>query len=85
MAVPEKDCRINDIIDISGLRCDCVLKWMRLSGNGPSIAIDSLQHGKPHPLPDEIIGKVLEVDKMSRNKYLPLAICTDPLVNSHDI
>ncbi len=73
MAVPEKKTvGINDIIDLSGLMdADGVLKWdapvgewtIYRIGHAPTMA-------NPHPLPDDLIGKVLEVDKMSREQSI---------------
>ncbi|MDR2467156.1 MAG: endo-1,4-beta-xylanase, partial [Prevotellaceae bacterium] len=69
MAVPDGDCPVPDeVLDIS-LHLDSTgrLKWQApagawlvcRAGYAPTMA-------NPHPLPDDIIGKALEVDKMSR-------------------
>ncbi|MDR1780186.1 MAG: hypothetical protein LBR50_05575, partial [Tannerella sp.] len=69
MAVPEKqDISVADIVDISEfMNKDGELKWKAPKGRwtvyrygyAPTMA-------HPHPLPDDIIGKAWEVDKMSR-------------------
>jgi hypothetical protein len=69
IAVPDNpDANAADVIDISGyMDSDGLLKWTAPEGvwnicrigHAPTMAT-------PHPLPDELIGKALEVDKMSR-------------------
>jgi hypothetical protein len=69
MAVPDKpNLAVNDVIDISKhMDSSGLLKWdapdgiwnICRIGHAPTMA-------NPHPLPDDIIGKALEVDKMSR-------------------
>jgi hypothetical protein len=69
MAAPDKpDATVNDVIDISEyMDSTGLLKWTAPDGiwnicrigHAPTMA-------NPHPLPDDIIGKALEVDKMSR-------------------
>jgi len=69
MAVPEKqDLSVTDIIDISQfMDKNGNLKW-----NAPKGKWTVYRYGyaptmaHPHPLPDDIIGKAWEVDKMSR-------------------
>jgi hypothetical protein len=69
MAVPDRaDATAKDVIDISKyMNSSGMLKWTAPEGvwnvcrigHAPSMS-------NPHPLPDDIIGKALEVDKMSR-------------------
>jgi hypothetical protein len=69
LAVPaKKDVKSDEVIDISQyMDTNGLLKWQAPSGawriyrigHAPTMA-------NPHPLPDDIIGKSLEVDKMSR-------------------
>jgi hypothetical protein len=69
IAVPEKpDVAIHEVIDVSSrMNVDGLLKWQAPAGvwniyrigHAPTMAY-------PHPVPDDIIGKALEVDKMSR-------------------
>ena len=70
IAVPEKsDPKPDEVLDISGcMDSTGHLKWQAPAGvwnicrigHAPTMA-------NPHPLPDDIIGKALEVDKMSRD------------------
>ncbi|MDR1762729.1 MAG: hypothetical protein LBR64_02055 [Dysgonamonadaceae bacterium] len=69
MAVPDRaNVSVNDVVELSGMMdADGRLTWQAPAGKwliyrygyAPTMA-------HPHPLPDDIIGKALEVDKMSR-------------------
>ena len=71
MAVPDKnDATAGEVIDLSDfMNSDGLLKWNAPSGawtvyrigHAPTMA-------NPHPLPDDLIGKVLEADKMSKEQ-----------------
>ncbi|MDR1887471.1 MAG: hypothetical protein LBQ70_06090 [Prevotellaceae bacterium] len=69
VAVPDKnDAAPSDVIDISEhMDTTGLLRWQAPKGNW---IISRIGHAptmaNPHPLPDDIIGKALEVDKMSR-------------------
>jgi hypothetical protein len=69
MAVPDRpDVTMEDVVDISD-RMDAsgLLKWQAPEGAWNICRIGhSPTMANPHPLPDDIIGKALEVDKMSR-------------------
>ncbi|MDR1223144.1 MAG: hypothetical protein LBL07_09780, partial [Tannerella sp.] len=74
MAVPEKaDVNAEDILDLSGqMDAAGLLKWQAPEGRWMIYRIGHAPTmSNPHPLPDELIGKTLEVDKMSReqNRY----------------
>ncbi|MDR1562820.1 MAG: hypothetical protein LBS54_07045 [Dysgonamonadaceae bacterium] len=69
MAVPAKEnITVSDIIDISKyMDSDNMLKWIVPEGKWTVYRYGyapTMSH--PHPLPDDIIGKAWEVDKMSR-------------------
>lgn len=71
MAVPDDKQSVTDkVLDIS----DCMKKDGTLTWNAPKgkWIIVRLGHGptmaNPHPLPDELIGKALEADKMSEEQ-----------------
>ncbi|MDR3094126.1 MAG: hypothetical protein LBU62_05740 [Bacteroidales bacterium] len=69
MAVPAKEgATVNDVIDISAcMDANGLLKWQAPTGNWNICRIGHAPTmANPHPLPDDIIGKTLEVDKMSR-------------------
>lgn len=73
MAVPDKsEVSINEVINVSGfMDSNGLFKWnvpggmwtVYRIGYAPTMA-------NPHPLPDDLIGKVLETDKMSREQSL---------------
>lgn len=73
MAVPDKsEVSINEVINVSGfMDSNGLFKWnvpggmwtVYRIGYAPTMA-------NPHPLPDDLIGKVLEADKMSREQSL---------------
>ncbi|MDR1380495.1 MAG: hypothetical protein LBJ47_03345 [Tannerella sp.] len=69
MAVPSKtDAGVAEVLDITG-RMDAGgrLDWQAPEGRWTVYRIGHAPTmSNPHPLPDEIIGKTLEVDKMSR-------------------
>lgn len=69
IAVPDKeDITVEDIVDLSGLM-DTLghLRWNAPEGEWTLYRyVCAPTMGHPHPLPDDIIGKALEVDKMSR-------------------
>ena len=68
MAVPEKaDARVEDVLELSE-RMDSTghLTWNAPSGRWKVYRIGHAPTlANPHPLPDDIIGKALEADKMS--------------------
>jgi alpha-L-fucosidase len=69
MAVPEKAApNVEDVMDISDyMDSDGRLKWQAPEGVWTVYRIGHAPTmSNPHPLPDELIGKTLEVDKMSR-------------------
>ncbi|MDR3309214.1 MAG: hypothetical protein LBS80_04590 [Tannerella sp.] len=69
MAVPDKpDVTVEDVMDISPfMNKDGLLRWTPYAGKWLIYRYGyapTMSH--PHPLPDDIIGKAWEVDKMSR-------------------
>ncbi|MDR2466305.1 MAG: hypothetical protein LBD35_02835 [Prevotellaceae bacterium] len=69
LAIPEKlDPKPDEALDISGcMDADGRLKWTPPAGRWRVCRIGHAPTmANPHPLPDDIIGKALEVDKMSR-------------------
>ncbi|MDR1584422.1 MAG: hypothetical protein LBS55_14415 [Prevotellaceae bacterium] len=69
MAVPDKpDVTEKEVIDISKyMDANGLLKWIAPKGTWNICRIGHAPTmSTPHPLPDDIIGKALEVDKMSR-------------------
>jgi hypothetical protein len=69
MAVPDRpDVTAKDVIDISKyMDASGLLKWTAPEGKWNVCRIGHAPTmSNPHPLPDDIIGKALEVDKMSR-------------------
>lgn len=74
MAVPDKDeVAVDEVIDISGfMDANGFLKWEAPKGTWVICRIGHAPTmANPHPVPDELIGEVLEVDKMSKehNQY----------------
>ena len=70
LAVPDvSDPKPEEILDISGnMDSDGRLKWQAPAGVWNICRIGHAPTmSNPHPLPDDIIGKALEVDKMSRD------------------
>ena len=73
MAVPEKVGAVeNDILDITNyMDEDGHLVWNAPEGKWTIFRIGHAPTmSNPHPLPDELIGKVLEVDKMSKEQSI---------------
>lgn len=71
MAVPDKnDATASEVIDLSDfMDSDGVLKWDVPSGSWTVYRIGHAPTmANPHPLPDDLIGKVLEADKMSKEQ-----------------
>jgi hypothetical protein len=69
MAVPDRDCPGTDeVLDISPyMDSTGRLKWQAPAGAWRICRVGyAPTMANPHPLPDDIIGKALEVDKMSR-------------------
>jgi hypothetical protein len=74
IAVPTKEkVSVSDLLDISDrMNADGHLEWQAPEGKWTVYRIGHAPTmATPHPLPDDIIGKALEVDKMSRqaNEY----------------
>ncbi|MDR0845474.1 MAG: hypothetical protein LBN71_09645 [Tannerella sp.] len=73
MAVPSGDgVTVKDVIDISAcMDSTGLLKWHAPKGEWNVCRIGHAPTmANPHPLPDDIIGKSLEVDKMSREQNI---------------
>ncbi|MDR1810600.1 MAG: hypothetical protein LBR34_09420 [Prevotella sp.] len=73
MAVPAgAETGITGVLDISGkMDADGNLKWQAPAGKWTVFRIGHAPTlTPPHPLPDELFGKALEVDKMSREKNI---------------
>ncbi len=71
IAVPEKkSIKIDDVIDISSyMDTDGLLKWKAPEGIWNIFRIGyAPTMSNPHPVPDDLIGKVLEADKMSKEQ-----------------
>lgn len=73
MAVPDKnDATVSEVIDLSDfMDSDGLLKWNAPSGTWTVYRIGHAPTmANPHPLPDDLIGKVLEADKMSKEQSI---------------
>ena len=73
IAVPEKTIiKVNDLIDISGcMSADGLLNWKAPQGTWMIFRIGHAPTmSTPHPVPDDLIGKVLEADKMSKEQSI---------------
>lgn len=73
MAVPDKkNAAVGEVIDISGsMDANGLLKWNAPAGTWTVYRIGHAPTmANPHPLPDDLIGKVLEADKMSKEQSL---------------
>ena len=71
IAVPEKTgVNVNDVIDISGyMDTDGLLKWKAPEGEWNIFRVGHAPTmANPHPAPDDLMGKVLEADKMSKEQ-----------------
>lgn len=73
MAVPEKgQPSATDVLNISScMKKDGTLLWNAPAGNWTIIRLGHAPTmANPHPLPDELIGKALEADKMSKEQSI---------------
>jgi len=73
IGVPEKNnIHIDEVIDISGyMDTEGHLKWKAPEGTWNIFRIGHAPTmSNPHPAPDDLIGKVLEADKMSREQSI---------------
>lgn len=73
MAVPEKgQLSVTDVLNISAyMEKDGTLLWNAPGGNWTIIRLGHAPTmANPHPLPDELIGKALEADKMSKEQSI---------------